>query len=107
MKSKKVNNATKKKKSVKKTTPDIPDDFKIRAMYMQYFKDKGLRVTFNEIDNYLNKNNLGGSELAVQLSVNQLLAVIKPNESLLPANSPSTSSSKDSISLTNPPKSKS
>ena len=109
-KGKKVNNkknANINNKNVKKTPSNIPDDFKIRATYMQYFKDKGLRVTFNEIDNYLNKNNIGGSELAAQLSVNQLLAVIKPNESLLPANSPSMSSSKDSTSLTNSPKSKS
>jgi len=92
------------------TSSKIPDDIKKIGDYMDYFAQKGLTVKFNEVLTYLDKtkqlNEQGGSELASQMTVNQLLAVIKPNESLLPDTSPSQSSFKDSISLTNLPKPK-
>jgi len=89
------------------TSSHIPDDIKKISEYMEYFANKGLSVKFNELLTYLDKtqqlNDQGGSELAQQMTTQQLLAVIKPNESLLPAPSPSTSSSKASPSLTSPP----
>lgn len=109
----------KKSKKVKKKNKDpgtisdidVPEDIKKISDYMKYFDQKGLTVKFNEVLTYLDKtkqlNEQGGSELTQQMTTNQLLAVIKPNESLLPVNSPSMSSSKDSISLTSPPTSKS
>jgi len=83
----------------------IPEEIQRIALYMKYFDQKGLSVKFNEILSYLDKTQQldsgSGSELAQQMSTQQLLAVIKPSESLQPANSVSMSSCADLISPTN------